>query len=86
MKVPASRYQPSPRNYPECLPAIEYGPGDIVRKVRNYGHFKYLGREFHVGSAFYGLHVALRPTATDGIIDVYFCEQRIRTINLSVIN
>lgn len=86
MKVPASRYQPSPRNYPECLPAIEYGPGDIVRKVRNYGHFKYLGREFHVGSAFYGLHVALRPTATDGIIDVYFCEQRIRTINLSLIN
>jgi hypothetical protein len=82
MKVPATRYQPSPRHYPERLPPIEYGPEDIVRKVRNYGHFKYRGREYHVGSAFYGLHLALRATATDGIIEVYFCQQRIRTINL----
>lgn len=84
MKVPASRYQASPRSYPERLPAIEYGPADIVRKVRNYGHFKYLGREYHIGSAFYGLHVALRATESDGIMEVYFCQQRIRTINLTV--
>jgi transposase InsO family protein len=83
MKVPASRYQPSPRVYPERLPPIEYGPADIVRKVRNYGHFKYLGREYHIGSAFYGLHVALRYTSSDGVMDVYFCQQRIRTINLT---
>lgn len=84
MKVPASRYQASPRTYPERLPPIEYGSADIVRKVRNYGHFKYLGREYHIGSAFYGLHVALRATAADGIMEVYFCQQRIRTINLTV--
>jgi transposase InsO family protein len=83
MKVPASRYQPSPRVYPERLPPIEYGPADIVRKVRNYGHFKYLGREYHIGSAFFGLHVALRYTSSDGLMDVYFCQQRIRTINLT---
>jgi transposase InsO family protein len=83
MKVPASRYQPSPRVYHERLPPIEYGPADIVRKVRNYGHFKYLGREYHIGSAFYGLHVALRYTSSDGVMDVYFCQQRIRTINLT---
>lgn len=83
MKVPASRYQPSPRVYPERLPPIEYGPADIVRKVRNYGHFKYLGREYHIGSAFYGLHVALRFTSSDGVLEVYFCQQRIRTINLT---
>jgi transposase InsO family protein len=84
MKVPASRYQTSPRTYPERLPPIEYGAADMVRKVRNYGHFKYLGREYHIGSAFSGLHVALRATAADGIMDVYFCQQRIRTINLTV--
>lgn len=83
MKVPASRYQPSQRVYPERLLPIEYGPADIVRKVRNYGHFKYLGHEYHVGSAFYGLHVALRYTARDGVFDVYFCQQRIRTITLT---
>ena len=83
MKVPAARYQPSSRNYPESLPPIEYGPGDTVRKVRNYGHFKYRGREYHLGSAFSGLHIALRHTATDGVMDVYFCQQQIRSINLA---
>jgi transposase InsO family protein len=83
MKVPAARYQPSSRNYPERLPPIEYGPGDIVRKVRSYGHFKYLGREYQIGSAFYGLHIALRYTANDGVLDVYFCQQRIRSIKLT---
>jgi len=83
MKVPAACYQPSSREYPERLPSIEYGPNDIVRKVRNYGHFKYLGREYHLGSAFYGLHIALRYTATDGVMEVYFCQQRIRSINLT---
>jgi transposase InsO family protein len=83
MLVPASRYQPSPRTYPERLPAIEYGPADIVRKVRHYGHFKYLSREYHIGAAFYGFHIALRHTASDGIMGIYFCQQRIGTINLS---
>jgi len=83
MKVPATRYQPSSREYPERLPAIEYAPGDIVRKVRNYGHFKYRGREYHLGSAFYGLHIALRYTTVEGVMDVYFCQQRIRSIKLT---
>jgi transposase InsO family protein len=82
MKVPASRYQPSPRAYPERLPKIEYGPADIVRKVRHFGHFKYQGKDIHLGSAFYGLHVALRHTAADGVMEVYFCQQLIRSIDL----
>ena len=52
MKVPATRYQPSRREYPERLPTIEYGPTDIVRKVRHAGHIKYQGRDIHVGSVF----------------------------------
>ena len=83
MNVPASRYQPSLRRYPERLPAIEYGPSDIVRKVRNYGHIKYAGREYHVGKPFYGLHVALRPTATDGLFDVFFCQHKIGSLDLA---
>jgi len=83
MKVPATRYQPSRREYPERLPAIEYGPTDIVRKVRRLGHIKYQGRELHVGSAFYGLHVALRPTTTDGLFAVFFCQIQIGLLDLS---
>ena len=83
MKVPATRYQPSRRAYPEQLPAIEYGPTDIVRKVRHAGHIKYQGRELHVGSAFYGLHVALRPTTTDALFAVFFCQIQIGLLDLS---
>jgi transposase InsO family protein len=82
MEVPASRYQPSQRTYPEQLPAIEYGPADIVRKVRHVGHIKYLGRDYHIGSAFYGLHVALRPTLKDGLFDVFFCQQKLGILAL----
>jgi transposase InsO family protein len=82
MAVPASRYQPSHRRYPAQLPPIEYGPADIVRKVRHYGHIKYEGREYHIGSAFYGLHVALRQTTTDGLFNVYFCQHKIGVLNL----
>lgn len=82
MAVPASRYQPSLRRYPEQLPAIEYGPTDIVRKVRSYGHIKHKGREYHVGSAFYGLHVALRQTTTDGLLDLFFCNHKIGKLDL----
>jgi len=83
MAVPAARYQPSQRRYPERLPAIEYGPTDIVRKVRHYGHIKYAGRDYHVGSAFYGLPVALRPTTTDGSFDVFFCQYKIGALDLT---
>jgi transposase InsO family protein len=83
MKVPATRYQPSPRPYPEQLPAIEYGPTDLVRKVRGYGHIKYKGREYHIGSAFAGLPIALRFTTTDALLDVYFCQHRIGHLNLA---
>ena len=43
---------------------------------------KYEGREYHIGSAFYGLHVALRQTTTDGLFDVYFCQHKIGVLNL----
>jgi transposase InsO family protein len=83
MAVPASRYQPSLRRYPEHLPAIEYGSSDIVRKVRCCGHIKYAGRDYHVGKAFSGLHVALRPTTTDGLFDIFFCQHKIDTLDLA---
>jgi transposase InsO family protein len=82
MQVPAARYQPSRRSYPEQLPPIEYGPNDIVRKVRHYGHIKFAGREYHIGSAFYGLHVALRATTKEGLFEVFFCQQKLGMLTL----
>lgn len=82
LEVPASRYQPSPRAYPERLPAIDYGPGDIVRKVRHLGHIKYAGRDYFVGSAFHGLHVAMRPTTVADVFAVFFCQQKLGNLHL----
>lgn len=84
MAPPVSRYQPSPRSFPETPPPIEYGPGDLVRKVDTNGALCYRGRVFRVGKAFHGYPVALRCTSQDGLFDVYFCQQRIAQIDLRI--
>ena len=82
MATPASRYVPSPRAFPETLPVIEYDPGEIVRLVNN-GIVYYLGRSLRVGKAFHGYPVALRRSSEeDGLLEVYFCQQRIAKIDL----
>jgi len=80
--VPASRYQPSSRPFPETLPAIEYDQHEIVRKVGLRGQIKYQNRKIFIGNAFARLHVALRPTAIDGVLDIYLCYQRLGSVNL----
>jgi transposase InsO family protein len=82
MAVPASRYRPSPRSYPQALPPIEYGPGDVVRRVHADGYLQYRCRTFKLSQAFTGYPVALRPTGVDGVLEVYFCHQRIAQIDL----
>jgi len=82
MKVPASRYQPSQRKFPETLPPIIYLPDDEVRKVHDGGRIHLNGRVFRVGRAFDDYPVAIRQTANDGEFDVYFCKQKIKTISL----
>ena len=82
MTVPARRYQISAKPFPEVLPAIEYGCQDQVRKVQDQGWIHFRGREFRLSQAFRGYPVALRPTQTDGLWEVYFCSQRIAHIDL----
>jgi len=82
LKVPATCYQPSSRVYPETLPALEYGPADIVKRVHGRGHIKYKGQEFYLSMAFAGQQIALRFTTTEGLLEVYFAQHRIGTINL----
>ena len=83
MAVPATRYQPSVRTFTEMLPPIEYGPGDLVRKVQAKGEFSFRHHLFKVGKAFAGLPIALRPTLTDGLYDVFFSWKRVAQINLN---
>jgi transposase InsO family protein len=82
MNVPATRYAPSKREFPETLPPIEYGPDDHVRRVCQKGRISFRGLTYKIGEAFGGEPVALRPTAVDGKMDVFYCHQRVAEIDL----
>jgi transposase InsO family protein len=82
LDVPASRYQVSPRVFPERLPQIEYPEGTIIRKVEHNGLITVHSQEYFVGEAFRGLRVALRPTTTDRVFEVYFLHQKIASLDM----
>ena len=83
MQTPAQRYQPSQRSMPKTLPAIEYGPEDIVRKVQSGGWISLGGRAIRLSQVLRGLPVALRSRAdNDAVKDVYLCHHRVTTIDL----
>jgi transposase InsO family protein len=82
METPASRYRISVFAFPEKLPPMEYCSGDIMRKVGPSGCISYHKVQYQVGRAFTGEYVAIRGTHRDGIMAVYYCYQKIATINL----
>jgi transposase InsO family protein len=82
MAVPSSRYQVSRRHFPESLPPLEYGSGDVVRKVQGHGRIWFRNRVFRIGKAFRGYSVALRPMADDGLWEVFFATHSIARIDL----
>jgi transposase InsO family protein len=82
MQVPASRYRRSIREYPEKLRTVEYDAADEVRSVDDQGKFSFRGRRCRIGRAFAGQRVAIRPGASDGMVDVYFCRSRVGSIDL----
>jgi transposase InsO family protein len=87
MQVPASRYKPSGVEYPEALAPIEYpavGTEGVVaiRRVQGRGEIYYLGKEWDVSKAFRQYDVALKQTETEGVLDVYFCHHKVRSIDM----
>lgn len=81
LKRPIDRYIPCLRKFPEKLPPIEYLDGDMVRKVRMCGTISIGSRDYFVGEHFYGEYVGVRRFR-EGEADIYFCETKIKRINL----
>lgn len=86
LDTPITRYTPSDRSFPETLPAIHYGPDDHVRSVDVAGRISFHGNRLRVGRAFTHKQVALRPTQTDGVWDVFFAIHHVKSIDLRVQN
>ncbi len=84
MKVPVDIYRESKRCFPETLSQIEYGPDDIVFKVKDGGRLYFNGKQFRVGKAFIGEIVAVRPTLNDNVVEVFYCNQMIKRIDLRI--
>ena len=86
LAVPASRYRPSERAFPEGPTTWEYGPGDEVRKVSCDGTVSFRGRPIDLGKAFRGERVAVRPTSEDGLFGIYFGVHQVAQADLRVQN
>lgn len=81
MAVPASRYRPSARAFPESLPRLEYGPDDVVRRVHRDGSFKYRATLWYIGDAFAREYVGVRAGARDGELEVRYGPHLIGTVD-----
>jgi transposase InsO family protein len=79
--VPAERYHPSPRPFPEKLPEIVYGPEDVVCTVTVHGSIQWQGRRVFVSRGLVGQPVAVRPAQEDGIWEIYFCHRLVARID-----
>jgi hypothetical protein len=82
LAVPASRYAPSRRVFPDRLPEIAYGPEDQVRLVRSQGAIFFHNRSWFISRGLIGLRVAVRPTTTDGLFQVFFGRRQVATLDL----
>lgn len=80
--TPATHYRLSPRRFCEQPAPIEYAADCQVRKVDQDGHFSFKGRSLRIGKAFHGYPIGLRPTTEDGVWEVHFCHQKIKSIDL----
>lgn len=81
-KPPLSRYQSSPRAYPEKLLEVEYEPGERVLKVHSKGQIRLEGRMVFVSEGLAGERVAIRPSKEDGVLDIIFINKTVRQVDL----
>ena len=81
--VPMSRMQPSPRSLPTVVPPPDYGPEDIVRRVRAQGAISYANRSWFLGRGLIGEEVVIRPTSTDGVSTVHYYHKHVGIIDLN---
>lgn len=84
--VPASRYQPSPRPFPDTLAPVAYGPDEVVRTVSVHGSISWQRRRYFISRGLVGEPVAIRPTREAQRWEVVYGHHRVVTIALAAVN
>lgn len=82
MTVPASRYQPSSRQFNERVLPPEYDDGVLVRKVDISGKLSLKGVSLSAGKAFRRELVGLRETEEEGCYEVWWYSTKVGVIDL----
>ena len=80
--TPASRYQPSPRPFPEVLPPVVYDQDAIVQTVTKHGSISWRGGRHFISRGLVGEPVALQPTADAAVWSVVYIQHQVTTIDL----
>lgn len=82
MQVPASRYQPSSRQYRADVAAAEYDEGVEVRKVDASGSLSLKGVNLKAGKAFIGERMGLQEGQEEGCYEVWWYSTKVGMIDL----
>jgi transposase InsO family protein len=83
LQPPATRYQPSPRPYPDALPPLEFPDGVHCRQVQAKGEISFRGQDYLIGKAFTGEPVGLLATDDPQRWSVWWGALRIGTLDLA---
>jgi hypothetical protein len=81
-EMPVNKYKLSLRTYENLITPPQYDDVIAVCKVHETGFISHKDRTYKIGKAFKGDLVAIRNTASDGIWEIYYYEQLIKTISL----
>lgn len=81
LDVPAQHYEPSKREYREEPTEWEYGSECKLRKIKNSGYLTYEGHGYFLSEAFAGRIVAVKPSSTEGFMNLHYRQFRIGRIN-----
>lgn len=83
LAVPASRYAPSERPFPERIEPWAYAEGLRVRSVKKTGYVYYRGKRYFLSRAFGNLMVALRPAVKrEGCLEVLYRNWSVAVIDV----
>lgn len=82
LDVPASRYMPSVQQYSEIITPWEYPEGHQICTVTSKGHFSYGSQRYFFSEGFRGKEIAVRPSAIENNISLFFRQFRIGRIDV----
>lgn len=82
LDVPANRYLPSSRLYPDRIERWQYEADCETRMVKSSGYISYGGQGFYLSEGLGDKQVALRPSEREGVMDIVFRQFRVGCLDL----